>query len=305
MSILRRRGVSPLLLIAGLALFISVGAGMLDTLRHQSRPIGTGTLFGRYTDKRCLRYHLDCTKYHRVRVHVDRADQVVSVGSDALYDLVGPGDRTIPAALEIDDFTDKINRVHARGHTYVTYDNKSKGILFLLVPLAILGLACVAVTLPSIARAVRRRITATRRGWRWAWAVGGTLLLAFCVAATWTGLTGDDFDAGRGELFGRYARFDATGYHEGASVHIDAFARDAKVESRALYALLGSPSDRLPVRVSEDSAGEIAGVTYRGRTYDTQSAEWLALLLFVPLGLFGAWAAWLNGRELWGARRRA
>ena len=82
------------------------------------------------------------------------------------------------------------------------------------------------------------------------------------------------------------------------SVHIDAFARDAKVESRALFALLSSPEDRLPIRVSEDSAGEIAGVTYRGRTYDTQPAEWLGLLFFVPLGLFGAWGAWINGRGL-------
>jgi hypothetical protein len=209
MSVLRRRGVTPLLLIAGLALFISVGA-------------------------------------------------------DALYDLVGPGHRTIPAELEIDDFTDKINRVHAQGRTYVTYDNTSKGILFLLVPLALLGLACVAIT--------------------------------------WTGLSGDDFDAGQGELFARYAHFDATGYHEGASVHIDAFARDAKVESRSLFALLDSPEDRLSVRVSEDSARKIAGVTYRGRTYDTQSTEWLGLLLFVPLGLFGAWGAWLNGQELRRAR---
>jgi hypothetical protein len=125
------------------------------------------------------------------------------------------------------------------------------------------------------------------------------------VAVSRAGLVGDNFDAGRGELFGRYARFDATGYHEGASVHIDAFARDAKVESRALFALLESPKDRLPVQVSEDSAGEIAGVTYRGRTYDTQTEEWLGLLLFVPLGLFAAWGAWLNGRELRRAPRDA
>lgn len=302
MSILRRTGVSPLLLIAGLALFISAGAGILDTLRHESRPIGAGTLFGRYSDKRCLRPRINCTKYHRVRVRVDRAAEVVSVGSDALYDLVGPGKRTIPAQLEIDDFTDKINRVRAQGRTYVTYDNTSKGILFLLVPLAVLGLACVAITARPVAGAVQRGITAQRTRWRWAWVAGGGLLVVFCVAASWTGLTGDDFDAGRGELFGRYAHFDATGYHEGASVHIDAFARNAKVESRALFALLESPRDRLPVEVSEDSAGEIAGVTYGGRTYDTQSAEWLGLLLFAPLGLFGAWGAWLNGRELRRAR---
>src|SRR4051794_35514180 len=120
MSILRRRGVGPVLLIAGLALFISVGAGILDTLRHENRPIGTGIVFGRYSDKRCLRPRVSCTKYHRVRVHVDRADEVVSAGSDALYDLVGPGDRTIPVELEIDDFTDKISRVRAQGRTYVT-----------------------------------------------------------------------------------------------------------------------------------------------------------------------------------------
>lgn len=302
MSVLRRRGITPLLLVAGLALFISVGAGALDTLRHQSRAIGTGTLFGRYTDKLCLRRRINCTKYHRVRVRVDRAGQVVSVGSDALYDLVGPGDRTIPADLEIDDFTDRINRVRAQGHTYVTYDNTSKGILFLLVPLAVLGLACVALTAPALFRALKRRITAQQRRWRWAGVLGGVLVFGLCVAISWAGLTGDDFDAGKGELFGRFAHFDATGYHEGATVHIDAFDRDAKVESGALFALLESPADRLPVQVSEDSGGEIAGVTYQGRRYDTQSAEWLALLLFVPLGLLGAWAAWLNGRELRRAR---
>jgi hypothetical protein len=302
MSVLRRRGVTPILLVAGIALFVSVGAGMLDTLRHENRSIGSGAVVGRYTDKRCLRLRVSCTKYHRVRVHVDRADQVVSAGSDALYDLVGPGNRTIPVEIQIDDFTDKISRLRAQGRTYVTYDNTSKGILFLLVPLAVLGLACVAITARPVVRAVRRGITAQRTRWRWAWVVGGGLVFAFCVGATWTGLTGDDFDAGRGELFARYARFDATGYHEGAHVHIDAFARDAKVESRALFALLESPRDRLPIRVSEDSAGEIAGVTYRGRTYDTQTAEWLGLLFFVPLGLFAAWGVWLNGRELRRAR---
>src|SRR4051812_37508756 len=169
MSILRWGGLRPVLLIAGLALFISVGAGILDTLRHESRPIGTGTVFGRYTDRRCLRPRINCTKYHRVRVRVDRAGQVVSVGSDALYDLVGSGNRTIPVELEIDDFTDKINRVRAQGRTYVTYDSSSMGILFLLVPLAVLGLACVAITVLPVVRALQRGITAQRPRWRWAW----------------------------------------------------------------------------------------------------------------------------------------
>jgi hypothetical protein len=56
-----------------------------------------------------------------------------------------------------------------------------------------LGLACVAITVRPIARAVKRGITAQRRRWRWAWVVGGSLVFLLvplamlglaCVAIT-------------------------------------------------------------------------------------------------------------------------
>ena len=293
-------GLALILMLAGLALVIAGAAGAADTLQHGRADIGTGLAGGRYKQVRCYGRPTGCSTVRGVHIRVDRSGVVVPVPSDALYALVGSG--SAPVRLKLDTFNDRISDVQARGRWYVTYDS-GKTTLYIVTPLILIGLFCVAITAVPLARATGRAITARRRGWRWAWAVLGSLLFAFCVALSITGLTGDRYDIGQGELFDRYATNGSLGYREGVHVHVDLYGTDEKVESRELFAL-AEPGARVPVGLQEDSAGELAAVTHDGTTYVVQPPSWIALFGVVPVGLFALALAWRNGRELWRSRAR-
>jgi hypothetical protein len=290
--------VAAILAAAGLALVIAAGAGLVDTLRHERRAIGSGTAFERFVDTDCVaRRTAGCSKAPGAHVHVDRADQIVKVRSPGLYELVGPGVRRVPVTLEIDTFTRRISDVHAGGRTIVTYDSSMTGLL-IIVPLILLGLAALAFSAVPLGRATARRLTGRTRRRRWTGVVLGVLALALFGALIKEGMFGGRFDAGRGELHGRFAHFGATGYTEGARVHIDAYGTDHRIESAELFGLLKDAAQRLPVAVEEDSAGEVSSIGYQGRSYAAKPPDWLPLLVVGPLCLLAGTAVWRNAAAL-------
>jgi hypothetical protein len=290
------------LLIGGFALTLSIGFGIADVVKHESRAVGGGTIVDRYKDTHCTGV-ANCTKYSYVHIRLARATGTGVVGSDALYDLVGdPPKQLQVGAATIDTFTHRISELHVGGRTYVTYSH-DRGILFLLVPLALIGVVALVLGAILLVRPLGRRLLGRSPARRKIRVGVGLVVAVFCVIFCAVGLSGNTYDIGSGQLYDRYATLGGFRYHDGAHIRTQ-FGTAYKVESAELYDLLGDRGT-LPVTVVEDGASEITGVRYQGGTYSTTPPTWLPLIVFVPLGLLFGAMVWINARAVLRDRRAA
>jgi hypothetical protein len=240
---------------------------------------------------------------HRVHVGIIRARVAITLDSVDLYNLVGSGDRRLPVTLEEDTFSHDLSRARYRGQWYVIASPNTWS-LVIVIPLAILGLALVLLNLPLTLIALGRRITARRTAWRWVLIVVGTVVTVFCVALAVVGLSADRYTVGNGQIYGPYAKYDSTGYHEGVHVKIPTDGTNTTVQSSDLYDIAEAHGPVVDVQdISEDGAGKPSSLTFNGRSYDLGRPDWLALVVVVPVGLLALALAMLNGRALVVTRR--
>ena len=302
-----RRG-SAWFVLPGLILCLAVGAGAADVLRHGREDLGRATMYGRYTQRFCRSGTVagGCRTLYGVHVRLDHAPATSgTVLSPKLYALVGPGGRSLPVRLQEDTFTHKVERVNADGR-WIDLTTHSELLLFILVPLGVIGLALVALGIVPLCRAIGRGVTRRSRRGCWAALVAGAAVFVFCVPLTAVGLSGDRYSVGGGALFAPSISFGSTGIHEFVQVHIDQFGTVHRAESTKLFGLVPAPEARIAVDdVQEDAAGKVTAVSHLGTTYRLDGGHWLALIVVAPIALIGLAAALLNGRALLRERRAA
>ena len=295
--------LAVLLSLFGLIALTAAAAGVADVAKHDRRMIGSGVAYDRHEDHFCAPVRrTTCYTHWNVHLAVNRAQQAVQVDSKDLYDLVGEGDRQVPVQLEEDTFSHHLSRAKAGDHWYVI-DNPGKTALIVIIPVALVGLALIAISLPALAGETAGWLTANRRWLRWLLIAAGSLLLLLCVLLAVVGISDKGYDAGRGRIVDHYATFRGGGYHEGAHIQLAGETGTTETDSIRLYDLVSDQGSNLPVEVYEDSNDEVEAVTYDGDTYRVGASDLLALVVVIPLGLLGLAVAWLNARALLRDRR--